>query len=221
MEEKNELTNEGQLPVADPTKTDINFNAPVKGFVAHADTVNNRYMQQFFVGQMMVDPELAEEGTEPRQTLFSREYFNLFVCGDMEAVGQPGHDHFLVTKDRTLTEGYTIQSIVDRVRGFSKEAKEEIMSYPAIICNENKRTRIAYDKQAAYLSKITRINIQETGALIYYIPIMGISQQRLNECQRELGISTRDYFDEMMHTHWAIKQIDLFQVLADNGLRLF
>lgn len=219
MENRNELTNRRQMPLVNPESTEINFNDSVEGFVAHADTVNNRY-QQFFVGQMMEDPELAEDGEEPQQTLFNREYYNLFVCAALEKIGL-GYDHFLVTKDRTLTEGYTKQEIVDRFRGFSKETKQRIMSYPAIICNENPATRHADKKQVAYLSKITRINIQENGAMIYYAPIMRISQQRLNNWQMELGISTRDYFDEMMHTHWAIKQIDLFQVLADSGLRIY
>lgn len=217
--EKDELVKRKNVPTANPAKAEITFNAPVEGFVGHADKVDNNYHQVFF-GQIPTDPDLIDDDSEPQQTLFRRGYYNLFVCSCSEKIGGQ-HDHFFVTRDRVLTEGYTIPEIVEKVRGFSEDAKEKIMSSPALICNENPATRKAGKKQITYLSKITQINVQETGVMIYYTPIMNLSQQRINDHQAELGISIRDYFDEMMHTHWAIKQIDLFQVLDDIGIRMW
>ena len=79
--------------------------------------------------------------TDQRQAVISgnygtsHEYYNLFVQFEETFYVQ---GHFYVTKDRALNSKFTSDYIRDEVNGLEPEAIEQIKTFPAIFCSENK-----------------------------------------------------------------------------------
>lgn len=109
-----------------------------------------------------------------------------------------------VNKSRYLE--YTDSETQTRYRILSPQAVKEIKQYPALMLREGNQTE-------ACVVKIE--NVQEIGAnyRIHFIPIHGLQRIEGGLIQRialELGI---DGFEFHRH-HWAIKDVDLLEVLA-------
>ena len=124
-------------------------------------------------------------------------------------------------RDRLLETVYTRKEIITLIRGFGDESLRRIRSYPALICNENQRARKAEDNRMIYYGQIRDVHVQENGVWFDYLVLNAIPQNSINGIQGDLAIGSTTYFDEMMHTHWSIKQVDLVRVLRQAGFRVF
>ena len=45
-----------------------------------------------------------------------------------------------------------------------------------------------------------------------------VNQQRLNDLSSQFGIAGHEGSNELGHTHWTVKEVNLFETLKINGL---
>ena len=151
--------------------------------------------------------------TDQRQAVISGNY------GTSHEYYNQGH--FYVTKDRALNSKLTSDYIRDKVNGLEPEAIEQIKTFPAIFCSENHEMGKTDDDQMAYYGLVTDVKVQDNGIKIYYRVLNALQQKILNENLFDLGIDGNDRFNELNHTHWAIKRIDLVTTLKEIGVSVF
>ena len=121
------------------------------------------------------------------------------------------HEYYKLTSDY----------IRDKVNGLEPEAIEQIKTFPAIFCSENHEMGKTDDDQMAYYGLVTDVKVQDNGIKIYYRVLNALQQKILNENLFDLGIDGNDRFNELNHTHWAIKRIDLVTTLKEIGVSVF
>ena len=139
------------------------------------------------------------------------DYFNLFVGFKPFA-----SDHFIVRTDRVFTEGYTPDVAKSRFASLDDTAVAGIKQLPTIIVDEFCKTD-AHEKNAV-LAFVTSVRRQQNGVKIYFKTIRTIPAQVLIDNEFELGM---DMGLESYRTHWAIKNINLWEVLQDAGIPIW
>ena len=147
---------------------------------------------------------------------FNYDCFNFFVLGT-EQYEEPC---FIVPKSRSLTES-TSQEMRDLCASLSPEAIAIIKTFPAIFCSENHHYAKTDPDHMAYYGYITDIKNQDNGVKVYFTKLNQLPQQVLIDLSEELCIGGARSYTELSHTHWAIKRIDLIEVLERAGYRVF
>lgn len=147
---------------------------------------------------------------------FNYDCFNLFVLGT-EQYNDP---FFIVPKDRALTES-TSQEMKELCASLSPEAIAIIKSFPAIFCSENHRYAKTDPDHMAYYGYVTDIKVQDNGIKVYFTKLNQLPQQVLIDLSEDLCIGGARSFTELSRTHWAIKRINLIEVLEKAGYRVF
>lgn len=188
------------------SQTDVrNFFGGPKGIqVAHVDSLHANINYHFHPAQNM------QNTSEHTSQGIIRDYYNLFVGYDPFE-----RDHFLVDYSRALTE-YMNDYIKLKYCGWKEEQIAEIKKLPAIITSE--RNRSAIDEQQGVFAFITKIRPQQNGVMVYFQSYFPVSMRLLQDNNSELGCHSEW---ELNRTHWAIKNIDLIEVLQDAGHNLF
>ena len=148
--------------------------------------------------------------------IFNYDCFNFFVLGD-EQYEDP---YFIVPKDRALTES-TSQEMKDLCASLSPEAIGIIKTFPAIFCSENRHYSKTDPDHMAFYGYVTDIKVQDNGIKVYFTKLNQLPQQVLIDLSYELGIAGAKSFTELSRTHWAIKRINLVEVLENAGYRVF
>lgn len=148
----------------------------------------------------------------------NREYYSLFVQFDEQFYDS---GYFYVMKNRALNTTLTSDYIRDEINALEPDAVERIKAFPAIFCSENHQMGKTDDDQLAYYGLVTDIKVQDNGIKIYYKILNTFKQQILNEHLFDLGIDGNNKFNELNHTHWAIKRIDLVGTLREIGVPVF
>ena len=194
MEDKLKITAGGVQPVAPEVTTYNNYGKGVQ--VGHADTFSPTV-------------NLIISGSNGQQSPANTDYYNLFVGFDPFV-----SDHLLVPKDRALTE-YMTPELKSRFSALDDDAIAEIKRFPSIIVDEYCKT--TSDKKAAF-AFVTDIHKQQNGVMVYYQCLFPVSVKVLLENEYALG--TVNGF-ESYRTHWAIKNINLLQVLQDAGVSMW
>lgn len=139
-------------------------------------------------------------------TSLNREYYNLFIGYDPFE-----KDHILVTRDRALTE-----HMAEEVKALFRPKPEyiqQIKGLPTIISNE--RDRLHVDEQQGVLARITNVRFQQNGIVIYFKKLRPIPLMLLQNHILEFSLTSEW---ELNRTHWAIKNVDLVEVLQDIGI---
>lgn len=147
---------------------------------------------------------------------FNYDCFSLFVIGT-EQYDEPC---FIVPKDRALTES-TSQEIKNRCASLSPEAVSIIKTFPAIFCSENHHYANTDPDHMAYYGYVTEIKVQDNGIKVYFTKLNQLPQQVLIDLSEELCIGGAKAYTELARTHWAIKRINLIEVLERAGYRVF
>lgn len=147
---------------------------------------------------------------------FNYDCFNFFVLGGEEYEGT----FFLVPKDRALTES-TSQEMKDLCASLSPEAIAIIKTFPAIFCSENHYYSRTDPDHMAYYGYVNDIKVQDNGIKVYFTKLNKLQQQILIDLSFELGIAGARSYTELSRTHWAIKRINLIEVLEKAGYRVF
>ena len=195
MEDKLKTT-EDRLQQATPEVTTYNnFGKGVQ--VGHADTFSPTV-------------NLIITGSNGQQRPANTDYFNLFVGFDPFC-----SDHLLVPKDRVLTE-YMTPELKSRFAPLDDTAIAEIKRFPTIIVDEYCKTTPS-EKNAAF-AFVTDVRKQQNGVMVYFRQLYPIPAKVLLD--NEYVLDTVNGF-ESYRTHWAIKNINLLQVLQDAGVPMW
>jgi hypothetical protein len=147
---------------------------------------------------------------------FNYDCFNFFVLGT-ERYEEPC---FIVPKNRALTES-TSQEIKDLCASLTPDAIAIIKTFPAIFCSENHHYAKTDPDHMAYYGYVTDIRVQDNGVKVYFTKLNQLPQQVLIDLSEELCIGGARAYTELSHTHWAIKRINLIEVLEKAGYRVF
>ncbi len=176
--------------------------------IAHASTVN-----------IIVTGQQAGASPVSVQGALNKEYYNLFVIGG-ETFLPLNSGHFLITKDRALTENVSPE-IKDIVDSLSPESIAFIKTLPTIFASENTYYGRSDDTQQAFFGVVTDVRVQDNGIKIYYHTLNPIPQQILNDHALKFSITGRPAFNELNRTHWTIKRINLVEELRDAGIIVY
>ena len=147
---------------------------------------------------------------------FNYDCFNFFVLGGEQYEGA----YFIVPKDRALTES-TSQEMKDLCASLSPEAIAIIKTFPAVFCSENRHYSKTDPDHMAFYGYVTDIKVQDNGIKGYFTKLNQLPQQVLIDLSYELSIAGAKSYTELSRTHWAIKRINLVEVLENAGYRVF
>lgn len=147
---------------------------------------------------------------------FNYDCFNFFVLGGEQYEGA----YFIVPKDRALTES-TSQEMKDLCASLSPEAIAIIKTFPAVFCSENRHYSKTDPDHMAFYGYVTDIKVQDNGIKVYFTKLNQLPQQVLIDLSYELSIAGAKSYTELSRTHWAIKRINLVEVLENAGYRVF
>ena len=213
MSDKLQPATPAVVPNSD-TPTTINLPGDGNTLIAHANVVNSSSITNVIVaGQHTGGIHASASGA------LNREYYNLFVMGG-ETFSAFSSGHFLVPKDRALTECVS-PDIKTTVSSFDVDTIEFLKTLPAIFMSENESYARFDDTQQAYFGIVNDVRVQMNGIKICYQALNAIPQRRLVDLMRELDILGRPSFSELSRTHWAIKHVNLVEELRDAGITVF
>lgn len=159
-------------------------------------------------------------GTAPTPITYSRDYYNLIVYGQEPMLTDC---HITFEKRRCLVERENItEELSARFSPLTPEIIEELKGFLCILASENKYGGWTDDKHYASVAQLLDVKNRTNGIELYFHPLFAVSQARISELVFELGICGRyRKYNELNHSHWSIKEIDLMEVLSDAGLNPF
>lgn len=171
----------------------------------HVGTIN------FFMPPPLLHAAQPPTLAGPRQ--MRQDQYHLFVSANADFM----QSSFIMPLNRALREG-TTKPNMDRYAGLENEVLDELCSFPAIFANENRRYADTDEDQIAYFGYVRDIRPYETGVEIHPFLMYKFPQQRLNEVAYQLAIAGNGHLNELNRTHWALKRINITQVLASAGI---
>lgn len=134
--------------------------------------------------------------------------YHLIVVGDPEAYND---GPLPLERSRVLRE-FTSKALTERYAGLAEDAITELKRFPALFAYERA------NQKDARLGWITRIQPRHDGGsrftYVFDETLPSISWDRLDALEWELDIGQL----EMNRTHWALKDVDLFEILIEAGL---
>lgn len=149
------------------------------------------------------------------RSLCNAPYYHLVVTGG-EIYGERYAD---VSLKRGLRYNGTPTEIIERCADLSDEGVKELLSYPAIICNENTKYRGDTDKnQLAILAKVLRIRKGEDEYRIRFYPVTAFPQIKLNEYAVDFGLCTSRTLTTLNTSHWTVRKNNLLEIFEDVGI---
>ena len=185
----------------------MNFNQNA-GKIYNVNGVENFHAYQLLI---------LNEFSDQRSDRCSNDYYNLIVYG-----GEPWFDvepkHITMPMDRAIAEDFYVgHEIKARYFRFTQEAISELETFPCVFAYENFKGKCTKPDHEAAVGQLTRIKKRSNGIEVYFRTWFHVNQQRINELSDDLGIIGL----ELSRTHWTVKEIDLMEVLQDNGMLRF
>lgn len=200
------LKNQGEL--ATPQQAEKIYNV---------DNIQNFHhtSQIFVMGGLPGMP-----GAAPTPVTYSHDYYSLIVYGS-EPMLTDGHITF--EKDRCLVEDANIApELKERFSPLTAEIIEELKGFLCIIASENHYYGWTDEDHYASVAQLVDVKNRSDGIEVYFHPLFAVPQAKISELLFELGICGKyKRFNELNHSHWTVKQIDLMEVLNDAGLNPF
>lgn len=145
------------------------------------------------------------------------EYYNLLVT--LEDLSQ--QDYITVSTERALTKDTVPEEIYENCSNLSDEAMERLMTYPAIICNENTDY---YGKtnpeQKAIYAVITKIKKHGKQIRVYFQPIDTFEQQKLIDYAFDFDLDMDCAITDLNRSWWLVKKVNLAEVFIDVGIEM-
>ena len=156
----------------------------------------------------------------PPPISYSRDYYNLIVYGQDPMLT---YCHITLERGRCLQEpGYITPELMERFAPLTPPIMDELKGFLCILASENKYYGWTHEDHYASVAQLTDIKIRTNGIELYLHPLFAVPQKKISELVFELGISGRYHkYNELNHSHWTIKEIDLIEVLGDAGLNPF
>lgn len=202
-------TNQPQQPIQANLNQYGNESTQI-AYVQHYDATTNQTV-------------LIMQGTQPASgtvigqgVTFNYDCFNFFVLGTEQYDGAT----FMVPKNRALTES-TSDEMKAQCAALTPEAIEIVKTFPALFCSENHYFTKTDPDHMAYYGYVTDIKVQDNGIKIYFTKLNTLPQQVLIDLAADLCIGGAKVYNELSRTHWAIKRVNLVEVLEKAGYRVF
>mgnify|MGYP003098330516 FL=1 len=202
-------TNQPQQPIQANLNQYGNESTQI-AYVQHYDATTNQTV-------------LIMQGTQPASgtvigqgVTFNYDCFNFFVLGTEQYDGAT----FMVPKNRALTES-TSDEMKAQCAALTPEAIEIVKTFPALFCSENHYFTKTDPDHMAYYGYVTDIKVQDNGIKIYFTKLNTLPQQVLIDLAADLCIGGAKAYNELSWTHWAIKRVNLVEVLEKAGYRVF
>lgn len=132
--------------------------------------------------------------------------YNLIIVGDPDAYDG---DPITLERGRVLVE-YTSAALSDRYSQLTDNLIADLKRFPALFACEHA------NKKDARLGWITKIQARADAARFSYVfddSLPPISWKQVKALEWDLDIDNY----ELNRTHWALKDVDLFDVLIENG----
>lgn len=123
-------------------------------------------------------------------------------------------DEFILELPRYLQ--YTVQPLSDRFASLDAATIEALKALPTLFAYEDRGREVG---PSSHVGRIEDIQVRYGGVRIIWsldATISPIPATKLKEIFGQLDISERNW--EHTRTHWAIKDVDLYDVLTRNGL---
>ncbi|EGO8089621.1 toll/interleukin-1 receptor domain-containing protein [Enterococcus faecalis] len=132
-------------------------------------------------------------------------FYNLFVSADETAWES---NSYIMTRDRCLTS-YTSSEIKEEFDLFNDKSLAKIKSFPCLFAYEKGRD------MAPYIGYITNIKVRGKGVKFEFEKIKKLPFTILEDLAFELDIDISRGITELMHTHWTIKKVNLYEELSE------
>ena len=147
----------------------------------------------------------------------NNEYYNLLVS--LEDLTQ--QDYITISTDRALTEGTVPDDIYNSCSDLSDAAIERLITYPAIICNENTDYHgITDPSQQAIYAILTRIKKHGKQIRVYYQTIDTFPQQKLIDYAFDFDLDMDCALTDLNRSWWIVKKINLAEAFIDAGIEI-
>ena len=159
-------------------------------------------------------------GAAPTPVTYSRDYYNLIVYGQEPLLTDC---HITFEKNRCLVEEDNITpELKARFSPLTLEIIEELKGFLCILACENRHYGWTEEDHYASVAQLLDVKNRSNGIELYLHPLFAVPQARISERVFELGICGKyRRFNELNHSHWTIKEINLMEVLGDAGLNPF
>lgn len=187
------------------------------GKIYNVDNIQNfHHTSQFF----MMGGLPGMPSSEPTPIPYSRDYYNLVVYGQDPMLTDC---HITFERGRCLQEiGYITPELMERFSPLTPEINEELKGFLCVLASENRHYGWTDEDHYASVAQLTDVKARSNGIELYFHPLFAVPQAKLSELVFELGISGRYHkYNELNHSHWTVKEIDLMEVLGDAGLNPF
>jgi len=151
--------------------------------------------------------------TPAYQQRINTSRYHLFVCGGESFTC----GFFEVGKDRALVERSTCEEFQRRYVRMTDEIIAELKSYPALFMDETTKEKI--DKgMYVYWGIVTDIKRKTSSIQIYFQILTAIPVQQIIDIRSDLDIMGTPFYGEMNHSHWALKDVNIVDVLSRAGI---
>ena len=138
--------------------------------------------------------------------------YHLFVVGKERFE----YDHFFLSWSSYFLREYMSEETRNQFYELSDEMIEKLKRYPAILANENAGFwGKSGSDQKAIIAVITGIEKKDDGLWIHYKDYGEVEQSVLNTRCTLLGMGEMRAEMELNVTHWAVKDVNLFDVLPE------
>jgi len=166
-------------------------------------------------------PEQTAAGTSEQMIAiqsFSNEYYQLLVTGEEDVFSTN-----MVTFDtsRALPKRLVPDEIFERCSTLTEAGIEELKTFPAVICIENKELHGKADPtQWAMYGYIRKVQISRKNVKVVFAPIAPFPQSKL--CEKTNAV----FFDlnmdcaitDLNHSAWSVHKTNLFEAFDEAGL---
>lgn len=139
--------------------------------------------------------------------------YHLFVCGgESFSCG-----FFEVDKKRALVEKSTCEAFQAQYVKMTDEVITELKSYPALFMDEVSKENLEKEMYV-YWGIITDIKRKTSSIQIFFRILDAIPVQQIIDIRSDLDIMGTPFYGEMNHSHWALKDINIIDVLSRAGI---
>ncbi len=149
---------------------------------------------------------------------FSRKLYHLIVSNDPDIFKS---NIVSIPAQRALPNYLLPKDLFDRYATLTDEAIKEMMTFPAIICNENEGYKGETNPdQTAFYCYLRKINIIRGEIKIVFQPIEPFPQSVLCDPTNAIffGLVMDCSLTDLNHSAWTLHRADLFEAFKEAGL---